>query len=130
MNLLEQKYKTDIKNLFYTKQELEEHDNFMKKYVFPLDDDLKKWKFSANSWKYNLFILAYGQLSDNIKDNLKEVYIEYNILYYKWKIKKIIEENSFKQDKKSFDEYLKWLRELVWENNTEKYLLELKEAKK
>jgi hypothetical protein len=44
--LIEQKYKTDIPNLFYSKKELEEHDNFMKQFVFPLDKlDIndKKW---------------------------------------------------------------------------------------
>jgi hypothetical protein len=37
MKLLEQKFNTDIPNLYYNKEELKEHDEFMKNFVFPLD---------------------------------------------------------------------------------------------
>jgi hypothetical protein len=37
MKLLEQKFNTDIPDLYYTKEELEEHDKFMKRFIFPID---------------------------------------------------------------------------------------------
>jgi len=126
MKYLEQKYNTDIKWLKYNKKELEEHDNFMKNYVFPLDEIIKNWKFSPNMKEYIFFIWEYDKLSNNVKLVLKDIYIEYRVLYFKNKIEKIIDKNTFKQDKNSFDNYIKWLREVSWEETTEEFLRTIK----
>jgi hypothetical protein len=99
----------------------------MKQFVFPLDKlDIndKKW-----SWAFNLFTLSYNKLSINVKKVLESVYIEYNIKFYKKKIERIIDKNTFKQDKKSFNDYIDTLYQLEWKENTDKFLNDLKDKK-
>ncbi len=128
MKYLEQKFTTDVKWLKYTRKELEEHDNFMKKFVFPLDEIIRKWEFSPNMKEYNFFILEYGKLSENVKLVLREVYEEYRILYFKKKIENIINKNTFKQDKRSFDLYVNWLNQLIWTEETNTFLIKNKDS--
>jgi len=116
MKLLEQKFNTDIPNLYYTKEELEEHDKFMEKFVFPMDS----WKI--NQSRLMMFIQSYEKLSENVKLNLKDVYIEFKTLYYKNKIESIINYRTFDKDLNYFNEYVWELNLLIWSEEVNKYL--------
>jgi len=121
MKLLEQKFNTDIPNLYYTKEELEEHDKFMEKFVFPME----LWKVSQS--RLMVFIKSYENLSENVKLNLKDVYIEFKTLYFKNKIESIIKYTTFDKDLNYFNEYVWELNWLMWSDEVNKYLNSLRQ---
>lgn len=118
MEQLEQNYKTDIKDVYYDKDELKLHDEFMEKYVYPLDE----WDFKSNNYKYEVFFLEYKKLPTKIKENLKEIYLESKVLYFKNKITNIVLYNTFNLDHNSFKGYVDGLQQIVWDDETNKFL--------
>lgn len=110
MELLEQYTKSDISWVYYNKAEREEHDSFMQKYVFPLYDETKeKW---FQQWRlYNLFVLAYNILSESVKRNIKPIFDEYRILYFKSKIQRILD---LWLNWPSLRDYNNYMRDFYW----------------
>ena len=120
MELLEQKFNTDIPDLYYNKDELEEHDNFMEKFVFPMDS----WK--TNQSRFILFFENYENLSENVKLNLKDTYIEFRVLYFKNRVESIVKHDSFDKDSSNFSKYVNELNLLMWNEEVNEYLNSIK----
>lgn len=118
MKVLEYKLELANSNLFYTEKESEEHDNFIKKYVLPIDKSFNK----KNFYDFDKFFRSYEELSENVKENLKYIYIEFKILFFKSKINTIILANTFKLDYNSFNNHVNELQKLIWNKETSEFL--------
>jgi hypothetical protein len=53
-----------------------------------------------------LFIQNYENLSENVRLNLKDIYIEFKILYFKNKIESIVKYTTFDKDLNHFNDYV------------------------
>jgi hypothetical protein len=92
----------------------------MKNFVFPLD----KWKI--NQSRFILLFKHYDNLSENVKLNLKDIYLEFRILYFKNRIESIVKHNSFYNDQNNFNKYINELNILIWNEDSNKYLNSIK----
>ena len=128
VKLLEQKYKTDTPWVLYTKKDEKENDDFMKKYIHPLDKEVEEWKFNPTWGNYLLFMMAYLELPDNVKENLKKTYIEYRVLYFKKKISNILEKKYNNGTFKVNRICIQQLAEIIWYDKTNEFLKELKKS--
>jgi len=126
IKLLEQKFVTDNKNVYYNKFELKQHDKFVKEFIIPLNKEINENKFNPNWIKYFRFLSAYDNLPEKIKKVLEEVYIEYRVLYFKKKIENIIVNETFKQDSFSLNKYILTLNSIIWDKEVNDYLNWLK----
>lgn len=126
MKLLEQKFITDTQNLFYNKNELKEHEEFMTKYIFKLD---KLDKSSINTFDFGIFSEKYNLLSDNVKENLKDIYIEYRILVFKNKIEDIVKWKNNVFGYNHLKTPINELYKMIWEEELDKFLESIKNKK-
>jgi ribosomal protein S15P/S13E len=60
-----------------------------------------------------LLFKNYDNLSENVKLNLKDIYLEFRVLYFKNRIESIVKYNSFYNDQNNFNKYINELNILI-----------------